>query len=227
LSVEPLPSVEVTTGDPVQASVIWLHGLGADGHDFEPIVPLLRLDSAPGVRFVFPHAPSRPVTINAGMVMPAWYDIRVLALRRDVDAKGVAESSSAIESLLERERERGVPSERIVLAGFSQGGALALHVALRHASRLAGVVALSCYLVLEETLASECSAVNAGLPIFQGHGTDDPMVPLQAGEQARDTLLEAGYPVDWRTYPMGHQVLPQEIADVGQAIRRMLGSPGL
>lgn len=217
-----LSRVEVDPEGPIRSVVIWLHGLGADGHDFEPVVPFLGIDRALGVRFVFPHAPSIPVTVNAGMVMPAWYDIRMPALKRDVDEAGVRESAERIRSLLARERERGVPADRIVMAGFSQGGAVALHVALRYPERLAGVLALSTYLVCEESLLAERSEANLDVPIFQAHGTDDPMVPIRNGESTRDRLLEMGYPVVWRSYPMGHEVRPEEIRDIGAALTRML-----
>ncbi len=220
---ERLSCVEVDPRGPIRATVVWLHGLGADGHDFEPIVPLLGLDDL-GVRFVFPHAPRRPVTVNMGLIMRAWYDIRGFELRRDQDERGIRDSAAKIADLLESERARGVPYERIVLAGFSQGGALALHVGLRYPERLAGIVALSSYLLFAEALAEERSAANLGLPVFQGHGTHDPMVPIEYGLQARETLVELGYPVEWREYPMGHEVHPQEIAHIGSWLRARLGS---
>jgi len=220
-----LSCVEVEPDRPATAAVIWLHGLGADGHDFEPIVPYLGLSSGVDVRFVFPHAPDRPVTVNAGMIMPAWYDIRVLALQREIDERGVLESTEQILSLVARERDRGIEPDRLVLAGFSQGGAIALHVALRHPERLAGVIALSTYLVREETLETERSEANHDVPIFQAHGTLDPMVPLQNGERARDRLIELGYPLEWKTYPMGHEVHPGEIRDVGSALNGWLIRP--
>ena len=206
-----LPCVEIEPRGEARASIVWLHGLGANGHDFEPIVPLLELDD---VRFVFPHAPSIPVTINGGFVMPAWYDITELALKRGHDADGILRSAQQVRDLVARENERGVPCERIVLAGFSQGGAIATHVALRHDERLAGLVALSTYLVLGERLDAERSDVNHALPVFQGHGTHDPMVLLDRGEALRDRLVELGHPVAWHTYPMQHAVCPQEIADL-------------
>jgi phospholipase/carboxylesterase len=213
-----LPAVEVEPAGRARSAVIWLHGLGADGHDFEPIVPYLGLDPALAVRFVFPHAPSRRVTINMGMVMPAWYDIRALSLEREVDETGVRESADLLRALITREHERGIPASRLVLAGFSQGGAIALHVALRHAERLAGIVALSTYLVSEGTLEAERSAANASTPIFQAHGTDDPMVPPARGEWTRDRLRQLDYAVEWKTYPMGHEVHPDEIRDIGRAL---------
>ena len=219
-----LPRVTIEPDEPARGSVIWLHGLGADGHDFEPIVPYLGLDPSLRVRFVFPHAPPRPVTVNAGMIMRAWYDIRQLGSREDEDEHGIRESATLLTGVIEEERERGVPSERIVLAGFSQGGALALHVALRHPAPLAGLLVLSAYLVLEEQVEAERHAANRTLPIFQAHGTLDPMVPVTAGERARDVLLRLGYPVEWRAYPMGHEVRPEEIRHIGTALGRMLGS---
>ena len=207
-----------------ERSVIWLHGLGADGHDFEPIVPYLGLDPSLRVRFVFPHAPPRPVTVNAGMIMRAWYDIRRLGSREDEDEQGIRDSAELVSSLIEEERARGIPAERIVLAGFSQGGALALHVGLRQPARLAGLVVLSAYLVLDEQLEAERHPATGGIPIFQAHGTLDPMVPLSAGERARDVLRRLGYAVDWRAYPMGHEVRPEEIRDIGAALGRMLGA---
>ena len=220
-----LPCVELTPrGGKARASVIWLHGLGADGHDFEPIVPYLGLPDELGVRFVFPHAPRMPVTINTGLVMPSWYDIVEMDLERRHDEAGIRRSAAQIEELLAREVERGVPSECTVLAGFSQGGAMALHVGLRHSQRLAGLMALSCYLVLEETLASECHGANAATPIFQAHGSLDPVVPLTRGERCRDRLRELGHPVRWHLYPMEHQVHPDEITQIGHWLREVLAN---
>ncbi len=219
-----LPCVEIEPPGKADRAVIWLHGLGADGHDFEPIVPQLRIDPALRVRFVFPHAPRRPVTLNMGMVMPAWFDVRDLELRRDIDEAGVRESAAQIEALIEREGERGVAPSRILLAGFSQGGAIALHLALRHARPLAGVIALSTYLVCRNSLPEEASAANREMPLFQAHGTQDPMVLPQFGEQSRDFLLEMGYRVEWHCYPMGHEIHPDEIRDLGQWINGVLSA---
>ncbi len=211
-----LPAVEIEPrGRPAERSVVWLHGLGADGHDFEPIVPYLGIDPSLAVRFVFPHAPRIPVSINMGLIMPAWYDIVDPDLGRRPDERGVRRSAGHVEALLARENERGVPDARIVLAGFSQGGAIAVHAGLRHPRRLAGILALSTYLVCEESLEGEIHDANRGNAIFQGHGTSDPMVPLERGVEARDRLLTLGYDVVWRTYPMGHEVHPAEIVDVG------------
>ena len=199
-----------------RASVIWLHGLGADGHDFEPIVPYLRIPAELGVRFVFPHAPRIPVSINMGMIMPAWYDIRQTDLMTEHDETGIRRSIEQIEALLRREEDRGIDAGRIVLAGFSQGGAIALHAGLRHARTLAGILALSTYLPLEESLQEERSQATRSTPIFQAHGTFDPMVQIARGERCRDFLVSLDYEVTWRSYPMAHEVHPQEIAQVGE-----------
>jgi len=221
---ELLPCVEVEpTPGPARSAVLWLHGLGADGHDFEPLVPYLRIDPARAARFVFPHAPARAVTINMGLIMPAWYDIRDLSLEGDIDEQGIRQSTEQVRALIARENARGIETSRIVLAGFSQGGAIALHAGLRHPDQLAGILALSCYLVRGETLETERSAANDATPVFQAHGTQDPMVPLDAGLAARDRLVELGYRVDWRTYPIAHEVGPQEIADVGRTLNVWLG----
>jgi phospholipase/carboxylesterase len=218
---ERLDAIELETGRPVRSAVIWLHGLGADGHDFEPIVPYLGTDDL-GVRFVFPHAPRRAVTINMGLLMPAWYDIRGLGAGADVDEKGIRASASALGALVAREKERGVPARHIVLAGFSQGGVIALHAALRHAESLAGIMALSTYLPKMSADPAEMNPANAATPVFQAHGLDDPMIPVEAGEQARDRLVELGLPVEFRTYPMQHQVCAEEIADIAAWLRRRL-----
>jgi phospholipase/carboxylesterase len=221
-AVEYLQCVEVEPPGPAQSAVIWLHGLGADGHDFEPIVPSLEIDPGLGVRFVFPHAPRRPVTINMGMVMPAWYDVVALDLRRDQDVDGIADSASHVRALIARENERGIPTERIVLAGFSQGGAIALYVGLRHPEAFAGILALSCYMILGDNLASEADEANRATKIFQGHGEWDPMVPPARGGAAREQLRELGHEVEWKTYPMAHEVHPHEIRDVGAWLRERL-----
>lgn len=203
------------------ASVIWMHGLGADGHDFEPIVDELDLPSRP-VRFIFPHAPRRPVTINGGMLMRAWYDISDAAIRRE-DASGVRQSQAIVEQLIAGEVARGVASTDIVLAGFSQGGAIALQTALRHPARLAGVMALSTYLPLADTLAAEASAANRDLPIFMAHGKHDPVVVPTRASSSRDTLQGLAYAVQWQEYPMPHAVCPQEIVDISRWLCKVLG----
>jgi phospholipase/carboxylesterase len=211
-----LPAVEIETADHPTHSVIWLHGLGADGHDFAPIVPDLVSPQWPALRFVFPHAPVRPVTINGGMPMRAWYDIFGFDLLSKQDEAGTRQSIAQVDALIAREQERGVPSERILLAGFSQGGAIALAGGLRHPQKLAGIIALSTYLPIAATLAEERSAANANVPIFWGHGTLDPVVILQRGIDSRAALEALGYKVDWHTYPMPHSVCPEEIADLRQ-----------
>jgi phospholipase/carboxylesterase len=217
-----LPTVQVEPKGPARAAVVFLHGLGADGHDFEPVVPYLGLPETLGVRFVFPHAPSRPVTVNGGLVMPAWFDIRGLDLAQAPDAHGIESSSRLVRTLLEHQAERGVPPERTVLAGFSQGGAMALQVGLTHPHRLAGILGLSCYLPLPDHVRGEEARANQRTPIFLGHGTDDDIVALSRGEAARDFLRDAGYATDWRTYRMAHAVDAQEIVDVGAWLRERL-----
>lgn len=217
-----LPAVEIDPPGPVQSAVVWLHGLGADGHDFAPIVPELGLFPELGVRFVLPHAPSIPVTINGGMVMPAWYDIAEIDLRRRHDDAGIRRSAGQVAALLAREHARGVPWRRIALAGFSQGGAVALFTALRHPERLAGVVALSTYLVGEETLDAERSAANRDLPILQAHGSFDPVVPIERGAATCGALRALGHPVEWHRYPMQHAVCLEEIRAVAAFLTRVL-----
>ena len=214
-------TVEHETGEPVVASVIWLHGLGADGHDFEPVVPELTRDEV-GLRFVFPHAPTRPVTLNQGQVMRAWFDVHGLRRGSEQDEVGIRESSALIEILIRREVTRGIPADRIVLAGFSQGGAIALHAGLRFPERLAGILALSTYLPLHDAVASEASAANRSTPIFQAHGKLDPMVGISLGEDSRDWLLQNGYPVEWKSYAMEHAVCPEEIADIRNWLAKVL-----
>ncbi len=213
-----LPTVEIDPDGAADACVIWLHGLGADGNDFVPAVPHLGLPPEHRIRFVFPTAVPIPVTINGGFVMPAWYDIRDmdLAARDRNDEVGLRASAARVGALLAREVERGVPASRIVLAGFSQGGAVALHLALRHADALAGVLALSTYLVDPEPLAQERSDANRDTPILQCHGSFDPMVPIANGEQARERLKALGYDVTWHAYPMQHEVCLEELELIGQ-----------
>jgi phospholipase/carboxylesterase len=218
-----LETVEIETAPRPRAAVIWMHGLGADGHDFAPIVPELGLGAAAAVRFVFPHALPRPVTINRGMVMRAWFDIRSLDGPRLEDEAGVRESQRQIEALVDREKARGIPAARLVLAGFSQGGAMALHTGLRHPERLAGLLALSCALPLADRLAAEASPANRDVPIFMAHGRDDDLIPLTRARRAREVLVGLGYPVDWREYPMGHAVCPAEIRDIGTWLRGLIG----
>ena len=208
------------------AAVVLMHGLGADGHDFESLVPELRLGKAPPVRWVFPHAPERPVTINGGYRMRAWYDIVAIDRRAVEDEAGIRESSEAIGALVRRERERGIPADRIVLAGFSQGGAMALFAGLRWPERLGGIVALSCYLPLAAKLPAEAHPANAAVPVFMAHGTMDPIVPSALGEGSRDLLRSRGYDVEWHTYPMPHSVCAPEIDDLRAWLLRALPSRG-
>lgn len=214
-----LETIEVETGDKPTASVIWMHGLGADGNDFVPIAGEIALPFE--LRYLFPNAPSIPVSINNGYVMPAWYDISDAAIRRE-DEAGVRASQARIEELIAREKARGIPAGRIVLAGFSQGGAIALQTGLRHAQRLAGIMALSTYVPLADRLAAEAGAANRDLPIFMAHGTDDPMIALARAKVSRDLLLQLGYPVIWHEYRMPHSVCPQEIADIGAWLKLVL-----
>jgi phospholipase/carboxylesterase len=220
---ESLETVEVETGPQPTAAVIWLHGLGADGHDFEPLVPELSWSGAPDIRYVFPHAPVRPVTINGGMPMRAWYDIVNLTSGRDQDQAGIADSVNGAAQLLRRERERGIEAKRIVVAGFSQGGAIALQLALRFPEKLAGLIALSTYLLLEQRLAGEAHAANSGMPVFVGHGSQDPMVPLALGERLAQRLRGMDYAVEWHSYPMPHAVCPQEVSDLKAWLQSRLG----
>jgi phospholipase/carboxylesterase len=217
-----LETLEVETGPRPTATVIWLHGLGADGHDFEPIVPELALAATPAIRFVFPHAPMRAVTINGGAVMRAWYDIVSLeGVRREDDA-GVRASQASVDALIARERSRDVPAARIVLAGFSQGGAIALQTGLRHAERLAGIMALSTYLPLAATLAAEASAANRDVPIFMAHGQYDALIPIERAAISREALRKGGYDVEWHDYAMEHAVCREEIDDIAAWLRRVI-----
>ena len=209
--MELLPHVELATGADPAGTVIWLHGLGADGNDFVPIVPELGIPSSRPVRFVFPHAPVRAVTINNGFRMRAWYDISAADLTNRADLAGVRESQSLVEALVAHETSRGVPASRIVLAGFSQGGAIALQAGLRHKERLGGIVALSTYLTLQESLAAEASPANRATPIFMGHGTEDPIVPLALAEASAKALRTHGYTVEWHAWPMPHSVCAEEV----------------
>lgn len=215
-------TVEIETGKNPAAAVIWLHGLGADGHDFEPIVPQLVQPGERALRFVFPHAPVRPVTLNGGYAMRAWYDIAALDRRTQEDEAGIRASQATIEALIRRENARGVASERIVLAGFSQGGAMALFAGTRYRERLAGIMGLSCYLVLAARLLPERDAANQGTSIFLAHGLQDPVVSPLLGEEAKRQLEAAGYAVQWHAYSMPHSVCPQEVADIAAWLRRVL-----
>ncbi len=207
-------TVEVTTGENPAGSIIWLHGLGADGHDFEPIVPELRLPKGLSLRFVFPNAPVQPVTINGGMAMRSWYDIRSFDSEGRADRDGVLQSSALLEGLISREIERGIAPESIVVAGFSQGGAVAIHTALQTDHNIAGLMALSTYMALPEDAVNAVSRKD--LPIFMAHGSFDPVLQIDWGRSSADKLSENGFSVDWHEYPMAHAVCPQEIADISQ-----------
>jgi phospholipase/carboxylesterase len=220
-----LDAIEIETAPAPRAAILWLHGLGADGHDFVPIVPELELPPGLAVRFVFPHAPMRAVTINGGAVMRAWYDVVAAGGDRREVEPGVRESQRQIEALIDRERDRGVADASIVLAGFSQGGAMALHTGLRHPRRLAGIMALSCFLPLADALAAEASPANRETPIFMAHGTHDPLIPLARGGLARDGLTRLGYRVAWHEYRMPHSVCGEEVGDIGRWLREVLGRP--
>lgn len=219
-----LPSVETETAPNPRHAVIWLHGLGADGNDFAPIVPELVGHDWPPLRFVFPHAPVRPITINNGMSMRAWYDIRGMAIADKQDEPGIRASIAQVDELIAREGGRGIPAERVLLAGFSQGGAIALAAGVRHSGKLAGIVALSTYLPLGPSTAAERSAANVDVPIFFGHGSFDPVVPQALGTSSRDELAKLGYDVAWHSYPMAHQVCAEEIDDLRAWIGARLGA---
>ncbi|HEY4128548.1 MAG TPA: carboxylesterase [Gammaproteobacteria bacterium] len=218
-----LPAVEMETGPNPTGSVIWLHGLGADGHDFEPIVPELRLPPQLPLRFIFPHAPVRPVTMNGGRPMPAWFDIVRIGVNQPRDLEGMRTARAWIEDLIAQENERGVPTARIVLAGFSQGGAVALFTGLQHRDKLAGIMALSTWLPAEEGLDVELSSANGATPILYCHGTQDPVVPLLLGAQTRNWLTQHGCAVTWHTYPMPHSVCADEIAHIRAWLISVLG----
>ncbi|ARO86373.1 carboxylesterase [Nitrosospira lacus] len=219
-----LPAIELETGVRPSHTILWMHGLGADGRDFVPIVDELGLPSNLHVRFVFPHAPMRPVSINRGLVMRAWHDYDVVdpdsGLHEEMTS--LRDSQRAIEALIDREKQRGVEPGNIVLAGFSQGGAMALHTGLRYPEELAGVMALSCYLPASQTLAAEAHRANSGISIFMAHGSADNIVPMALAAAARRKLQESGYAVEWHEYPMAHSVCANEIADIGGWLKRVL-----
>ena len=219
MSAPALESIEIETAPGPQASIIWMHGLGADGSDFAPLAGEIELPVA--VRYIFPHAPMMPVSINGGYVMRTWYDISDAAIRRE-DEQGVRASQQSVEALLAREKSRGSAAQRIVLAGFSQGGAIALQAGLRHAERLAGIMALSTYVPLADTLAPEAHPANREVPIFMAHGSADPMIAFARAQASRELLQQQGYAVEWHEYRMPHAVCPEEIADIGVWLRRVL-----
>ena len=217
-----LEAIQVESGPNPTVAVIWLHGLGADGNDFVPVVRELNLDGCPAIRFIFPHAPTMPVTINGGYVMRAWYDILGTDLVRREDEAGLRKSQLAIEQLIANEKARGIPAERIILAGFSQGCAMTLQTGLRHPEKLAGLLCLSGYVPIHTTLEAERSAANQSTPIFMAHGTVDPVIPIFRAEQSRDLLQSMGYKIEWHEYPMPHSVSPEEIDHIGDWLRRVL-----
>jgi phospholipase/carboxylesterase len=217
-----LETVEIEPQGEARSAVIWLHGLGADGHDFEPIVPHLNISAATATRFVFPHAPVRAVTVNAGMSMRAWYDIAAADLAQGEDDAGIRDSETRVRELLEREIERGIPSQRIVLAGFSQGGAVALHTGLRVQRSLGGILGLSCYLPLASSVLDERREDNADSPIFMAHGSLDNVVPLQLGHAGFQQLKALDYEVEWHEYRIGHEVSMDEIRTVGRWLQARL-----
>jgi len=217
-----LATIELETRPNPDAAVIWMHGLGADGNDFVPIVGELDLPEDCGIRFIFPHAPTRPVTINGGAVMRAWYDIVGSDLTDRGDERGIRDSQLRIEQLIAREKTRGIAASRLVLAGFSQGGVIALQAGLRHPERLAGIMALSTYLALPQVLVAEAHAANRAVPIFMAHGTSDPMIRLDWAEASHRALQTHGYDVEWHTYRMQHAVCIEEVRDIGAWLARVL-----
>ena len=227
LAIEPLLScLEIETEASPEFAVIWMHGLGADGSDFVPVIPELGLQTDVGIRFIFPNAPEMPVTCNGGYVMPAWYDIISLdSTSRVVDEAGILRTREQIRRLIQRENQRGIPTSRIVLAGFSQGGAIAYTTALTHPEKLAGIIALSTYIPSQRLIGNELTAAIAGLPIFAAHGTEDDVVAPELGAGARDFLIGKDFPVSWREYSMPHSLCVEEILDIGKWLNQLIESP--
>lgn len=221
MTTQPLETIQLDTGPNPTVSVIWLHGLGADGNDFVPIVRELDLRGCPPIRFVFPHAPTMPVTVNGGYVMRAWYDILGTDIVQGQDEAGLRRSQTMVEQLIAREKARGIPAEKIVLAGFSQGCAMTLQTGLRHPEKLAGLLCLSGYLPIYEKVPAERHAANKDTPIFMAHGQQDPIVPFQAAALSRDFLRALEYQVEWHEYPMPHSVCPEEVEDIGNWLQRI------
>ena len=218
-----LPAIEKETSARPDSTVIWLHGLGADGNDFAPIIPELRLPATAAIRFIFPHAPAIPVTINGGYVMPAWYDIMEMQINRRIDSEGLMASARAINGFIDRELDRGIDSRRIIVAGFSQGGAVAYQVVLSHDKPLGGLLAMSTYLATADTL--DYTAVNKKIPISVQHGLHDPVVPEQLGRTAVARLIKEGYQVSYQSYPMEHSVCPAQIDNISQWLQSLLSTP--
>jgi phospholipase/carboxylesterase len=217
-----LEAVEIETGRNPTGTVLWLHGLGADGHDFAPIVPQLVESHERPLRFVFPHAPVRPVTVNNGMAMRAWYDILGFGRGIPHDEVGIRASDIEVGALIVRENQRGIPTNRIVLGGFSQGGAISLFSGPRYPEKLAGIMGLSCYMLLEDLLPAERARANYSTPLFLAHGNQDPVVDFRRGLEAKQLLEAGGYPVEWHAYTMPHSVCPQEITDIATWLRKVL-----
>ena len=216
-----LPAIVIEPATPAQGSVIWLHGLGADGHDFEPVVPELKLPATLALRFIFPTAPSMPVTVNGGYVMHAWYDIVSQRIDAQQDAEGIHASAKQIEKWIQHELEAGIPADKIVIAGFSQGAVMSLQIGLRYPQQLAGIMVLSGYLPLAETFEKEKSEANAHTPVFMAHGTEDPLIPLMLAEKSRETLQATGYSIEWHQYPMQHGVSQDEIKAISAWLQKV------
>jgi len=221
MTLHTLPHITIESATNPQASIIWLHGLGADGHDFESIVPQLGLPDDLAIRFIFPHAPAMPISLNGGYIMPAWYDIKQNDLGLEHDRHGIQQSSQSIQMLIEREQMRGIAAERIILAGFSQGAAMALHLGLRQNNKLAGIMALSGYLLLPTETTDWQPATNTP-PIFMAHGNHDPVVDYSLGQRSCRQLQSHHYSVAWHSYPMEHSVCTEEVQDIGQWIQQIL-----
>jgi phospholipase/carboxylesterase len=224
MTTELLETVEIESGNNPTAAVIWMHGLGADANDFVPIVKELDLSNCPAIRFVFPNAPQIPVTLNGGYIMRAWYDIATAGtdINKREDEAGLRLSQQQIDALIARENARGIPTDKIILAGFSQGCAMSLQTGLRHPQKLAGIMGLSGYVPLADKVAAERHAANQDTPIFLVHGASDPVIPIQRAQQSRDLLLSLGYTIEWHDYWMQHSVSPQEIIDIGNWLRKVL-----
>jgi len=224
MTTQLLETVEIESGANPTAAVIWMHGLGADANDFVPIVKELDLSNCPAIRFVFPNAPQIPVTLNGGYIMRAWYDIAAAGtdINKREDETGLRQSQQQINALIARENARGIPTDKIILAGFSQGCAMSLQTGLRHPQKLAGIMGLSGYVPLADKVATERHAANQDTPIFLVHGTSDPVIPIQRAQQSRDLLLSLGYSIEWHDYWMQHSVSPQEIIDIGNWLRKVL-----
>jgi len=217
-----LSAIEIAPATPAKRSIIWLHGLGADGSDFVPIVPELQLPDTAGIRFIFPHAPLMPVTVNQGQTMRAWYDIHSLTIDGKIDQTGIQQSMTSVHALIERERERGVASKDIILAGFSQGAVIALSTGITYPHALGGLIALSGYLPLANDILQQASDANRAVPIFIAHGSEDMIVPYALGKAAYMTLQQAGYPITWRGYPMQHTVCAAEVNDLSQWVQEIM-----